>query len=56
MKSPITYEQVVETIVDMYRSKYPLNEPDPTVDTGEIPLPPYAKPDHGEGSDKDVLK
>ena len=56
MKSPITYEQVVETIVDMYRSKYPLNEPDPTVDIGEIPLPPYAKPDHGEGSDKDVLK
>lgn len=52
----ITYEQVVDTIVDMYRSKYPLNEPDPTVDTGEIPLPPYAKPDHGEGSDKDVLK
>ncbi|VEI13616.1 cytidylate kinase family protein [Trueperella bialowiezensis] len=52
----ITYEQVVEAIAELYRSKYPENQPDPTVDTGEIPLPPYPAEAHREGSEEDVLK
>lgn len=52
----ITYEQVVDTIIDLYRSKYPENEPDPTVETGEIYIPRLRKEAQGEGKENDIRK
>lgn len=52
----ITYEQVVEIVATLYRSKYPLNEPLAGVETGEIPVLDLPEEAEGEGGEDDLLR